>query len=176
MSRLTLPATDAAVPELRAGAQIRDLEQRIADLERRYARVRNPEQFAMTGTGDTGTLGSAWQQIPGMSITLTLETGWMVVGDATVLLAAGSGQNQAFFVRNLTPGGPQTAASSNESGRLGPNIAAGARVSVPALLNGVIITTPGNYTFGIFCTAVSGSGGAGIGAGGSSYARLLVYK
>lgn len=176
MSRLPQSPVDVAVPELRTVSKLAELERRLADLELLRA-GNSPSIYTMTGTGDTGLLGGTFTQIPGMSISLTLEPGWLVIGDATVHMQTAGGQVTGFFGRSAAAGAGVSLYSVNEAARIGPNAPVDFRANSYAMLQAFTVASGagGTYSFGIYCQA-GGTSGYGIGSSAQSVARLLVFK
>lgn len=126
-----------------------------------------PSVTKLTSTGNTGALGGAFQDLPGLATgNIPMRVGQTAILSASVVLQWAAGTATAFWVVGGASG------ASNLTAQSGAIQAAG-QVGVP-VMSSFTATVAGNHTFKIQCQA-GGGGGVGIGAAGVSHATVTVY-
>lgn len=129
------------------------------------------EVYEINSTGDTGALGGAFQQIPGLTRTLSLKTGDVILLDGSILLQYGGTSKPQTFFAITAPAPVGTIYRTGEAANLVNNQANVSAIQVP-IMNRYIVTADGNHTFAVMCTN-AGGGGYGIGVSGQSHMRII---
>lgn len=168
---------DAALALVSANtASITSNTTRIAALEARMNGYRAPVVYSVSGTGDTATLGSSYQDMPGLSQALTLAIGDIVLMDAFVRLVWPNNTSwpTAHFTIIEPDAVEQYRTPGSQLALYGVTVGTNGGAVVP-VTGQFVATKTGNHTFKVQATNQgTGGGGKGIGTGG--YSRMRVVR
>lgn len=167
-----VPGTDTTLLEQRISA----LETRVTTLETSLANSRPAEVYQLASTGDTNTLGSAYQDMPGLTKTLALTIGDVVLLDAAVRMTwPNNSSSPGTFFTIIEPDALQTYRTpGNIIYLLGLTVTGSGGVVIP-IADRWVCTKAGSHTFKVQCTN-QGTGGGGVGVGGSGTSKMRVVR